>query len=356
MRWMVRVVGAVVLGGVLGVGSASARPVSVHLSFRSAGEVWSVSATARYVFIEKSVGRDVGGTLLDEATGRRTMVVRPGCRYSAGPVSGSSWLVFDCNATPNTTSTPAPELYSMVSGSWHGVTPSRAIADPCAPNYSQPGGCDEHSNPGAAGRNWLEYSVGNCPGVHCSSRPEFQNLQSGVVRGKDPTGGSSILDLNSPSLSRRLCSPLRVPRYYDIFSGFGPGAVVPDGKFAIALGTDNSGIGLIYLERCATHLHRLLTEAPYTDPPPPWAANSTSVVWQSERNELAGVFLPSLRRFTIRLPAAALPSGCQAPDFRTCFTEIALTARHLYLLNTSGGLWTSKSPSGPKSKATVPKP
>jgi hypothetical protein len=197
--------------------------------------------------------------------------------------------------------------------------------------------------------------VGDCPGNHCSSSPEFQNLHTGTVRDKDPTGGSTILDLNSPSLSQRLCSPLRVPRYYDIFSGFGPGSMVPDGKFAIALGTDNSGIGLIYLERCGAHLHRLLTKAPYTGPPPPWAANGTSVVWQSARNELAGVFLPSLRRFTIRLPAAALPTGCQAPDLRTCFTEIALTAKHLYLLDAGDGLWTAKSPSAPKPKTTTPK-
>jgi hypothetical protein len=346
MRWARAVSVVVVLvAALMGGAQASAHAVALRLVFRPAGTAEQIVTSTRYAFIANALGPRSRGTLIDEATGRRTRVERPGCSYSGGPVTGSPWLVFNCASTQDG-SAPAPELYSIATGVWQGVMPSPSIADPCGPSAPLDA-CGEWSAPAAAGRDWIEYSVySNNP--HDFPPSEFQNLATGNVR-RDPTGGNTILDLNAPSLSQTLCSPLRVPRYYDSDTGFGPGTVVPDGKFAISLGTNQAGIPMLRLERCGTRLHRLLTTGLYSGIDPEWAANRTTVVWGRTRNELAGVFLPSLRQFTIKLPAAAIRPGCQASDFQTCISEIALTARHLYLIDAGHGrVWTSPSPSEPK--------
>jgi hypothetical protein len=201
--------------------------------------------------------------------------------------------------------------------------------------------------PSDAGGAWMQYLVSNCPGgEHCSFSYEFQSLNGGELR-SDPTADHTIADLNSRSLARPLCAPLRVPRAWYTFTGFGLGSLTMDGKFAIAQGTNANGTPTAYLERCGSSLHELLVKGPYANAAPPLAWNSGEVLWQSATYQLSGVFLPSLRRFKLDLPQHAVSPGCMPPDFRSCIEQMALTNRTLYLLSADGQLWTAISPHQP---------
>jgi hypothetical protein len=328
-------VGLALVASMLGGATAQARPVDVHLVLRSSGVASTVITNSRYAFIEPAHGRGNLGQLVDEQIGREISIRRSGCTNSSQPRITGPWLVFNCASNR-----PAPQLYSLARQRWATVAPSPSIANPCGSAPS----CCKTAQPEDAGSSWVEFLILPCLDEHGSSYNEFQSLRTASVRA-DPTGKGTIADLNSPALARQLCSPLQVPPYWYTFSGYGPGSVVLDGQFAVAIGTNTTGAQRVFLERCGTRLHRLLATAPYPNDPVPWAANRDSVVWQSGRTELSGVFLPSLHRFKIRIPAAAVPGSCAPPDFRTCLNQLALTAHRLYVVAADQGLWTGPSPS-----------
>ena len=319
----------------LAAGSAVARPVQLSLAFRSAGAASGVATNSRYAFVMTTGGGPDLGTLSDGRTRERRLLVQPGCsNVPPGPVAGP-WLVFECGLGA---SSPAPELYSLGAGSWRTVAPQ--LQGPCT--------VDSCATPVAAGSSWLEYVVSDCPqGEHCIAHNEFENIDSGQLLA-DPTGGRTIADLGSPALAQPLCAPLRVPTAFALFSGEVPGSLTMDGQFAIAQGTDANGTPRTYLERCGSKLHRLLVKGPYPGGTPPIAWNAHTVIWQSGPGRLAGVFLPSLRRFALAVSHTLPSAECSRPDLRTCFSELALTRRTLYLLSADGTLWTSHSPSAPR--------
>jgi hypothetical protein len=81
------------------------KPLALHPRFRQVGLADSVVAANRYVFINAltsapgppesgggaGAGTYSGGTLIDEQTGRHTIVRGPGCY---GTLAGGSWLLF----------------------------------------------------------------------------------------------------------------------------------------------------------------------------------------------------------------------------------------------------------------------
>lgn len=86
--------------------------------------------------------------------------------------------------------------------------------------------------------------------------PVFQNLQTGGLR-QDPGEGTAAADLNAPTLTRRVCRPLRVPPTFPEFNTHPiAGLLLVYGSFAVAV-CGNRQSTAAYLERCGTHLHGL---------------------------------------------------------------------------------------------------
>lgn len=245
------------------------------------------------------------GTFIDEQTGRRWRVMLPpGCR-AGGPVSptlGDSWLLADCGRG-------RVDLYSPAGHQWQAVT----VAPACRNYRSSAGGCI----PIAVGANWIEYDKQS---ARLGDRFIFQNIATGAVRG-DPTNAKTLADLDSPSLAQRVCAPLRVPRH---------GQLTFDGRFAVAQGPTGT-----FIEKCG---RRLRIPVPTEDV----ATAPGSIVWlPSATGAPSGVFLPSLRRFTV-----ARPPG------HSFIVDVELGVRHLYVTVATGGggadVWSAHAPRASK--------
>jgi hypothetical protein len=126
-----------------------------------------------------------------------------------------------------------------------------------------------------------------------------------------------VADLDSPVLAERVCAPLRVPRH---------GRLSFDGRFVVAEGA----IGT-FIEKCGTHLH-------LTVPSNNIATAPGSIVWlASATGSPSGMFLPSLKRFTI-----ARPPG------HSFIVDVELGIRHVYVTVSTGGggadVWSAPAP------------
>lgn len=312
--------------------------VSPH--FRRVGDAVSVWAGSTYVV--SAIGTYV--TLIDDRTGEVKTVSRAGCG-AEGPSAleplNLPWVTFNC--APGAVlggvgiGPPTPELFSPATGQWQAVSPSPGVVCPGA-------GCTDRYFPEGAGSAWLQYDHESCDtgGQHCSSSSVFQDISTGELR-QDPSGGATTVDLNAPNLAQTVCRPLRVPTTFELFApALVPGSLTFYGSFALAIGGDANG-PQVYLERCGTHLHRLLITAPL-ERRPVVGANTHEVVWMSHPHFLSGLTLPGLRRFTISLPQRLVARSCSPDDYSTCVAQIALTNRHLYLLAASGQVWTARAP------------
>ncbi len=187
----------------------------------------------------------------------------------------------------------------------------------------------------------------------------FQSLRTGQAIA-DPSGGSTTVNLDSPGLTEKVCTPLTVPRVS--FSPYGdrPGSLTPAGAFEIAAGN-----GGAYLERCGSHLHEFLTAgvlsrsaapsestagcASLACPPD---ANAHAIIWEAPAGRLSGIFLPSRQRFSIPVPARVDPSLGIGADY-----QLALTTTTLYL-NVGArpghrGIWTIPAPTPPPTISTT---
>lgn len=253
-----------------------------------------VATGGRYTVLW-SVRRGEVGTFIDEQTGRRRRVMLPpGCRSGRriSPVLGDSWLLADCGPG-------RVELYSPGSDEWRAVTVPAACRRACVPL--------------AVGTDWIEYDK------HSHRLGDgfiFQNIATGAVL-PDPTNATTLADLDSPVLAQRVCAPLRVPPH---------GGLTFDGRFAVAEGETGT-----FIEKCGTHLHVPVPSADVTTAP-------GALVWSvSPTSAPSGVFLPSLRRFTI-----APPPG------HSFIVDVELSVRHIYVTVAAGGggadVWSAPAP------------
>lgn len=282
--------------------------------------------SSRYVYLPHTVGAGSSGTVLDEQTKHRTAISEPGCWPA---LFGGSWLLFSCYPAP------VVRLYSPVTEAWRMIR-IKAVG------YPQ-----------AVGSDWIDFlNVPACADPnHCDNAPvhEFQSINTGkVVIAYPGTGvgmpfGTTIPDLNSRSLGHKLCSPLRAPT--EVTSqGTIRGQLTLYDRFLLVESSDGRSTGT-YLERCGSRLHRLITNSPFPDSALAEAAVKTAtnphvILWATGPQQLSGLFLPSLRPFTIRVPATVGPVMALTGNVAQAF----LTSRTLYLLNGTQ-LWSTPSPS-----------
>jgi hypothetical protein len=253
-----------------------------------------VATDGRYTVLWSVRRREVG-TFIDELTGRRTRVMLPaGCRPGGriSPVLGDSWLLADCGPG-------RVELYSPASHEWRAVAVAAACRRRCVPL--------------AVGADWIEYDKES---PRLGDRFIFQNITTGAVLG-DPTNARTLADLDSPLLAQPVCAPLRVPRH---------GRLTFDGRFAVAEGATGT-----FIEKCGTHLRVPVSSADV-------AAGPGAIVWStSPTSAPSGVFLPSLRRFTI-----APPPG------HSFIVDVELSVRRLYITVATGAggadVWSVPAP------------
>jgi hypothetical protein len=283
--------------------SAGARaPVVVHLKFRwVARGVIGLRVSGSYVTFTQATSTRQQFVLLDDRTGNR-IVMPASC--DAGVV-GVPWAALYCG------SSQFWWLYNIQTRKFRRF-PCDAL---CRQDFY-------YTNLVAVGVSWLEVQVQvpqSCgDGVHytCGSPTNvFYNIRTGKrVPFVDPT---RIIDLDSPTLTRPVCSPLVGPplAFY--------------GSFAVA--QEPAGI---FLKRCGSQLNVPLVLAPYAGN---LLASTHAVAFCSgSSSPQPGIFLPSLRRFTVTLPSS--PGGCPST---------VLGARHLYYIDLQERLWAAVFPSKP---------
>lgn len=262
-----------------------------------------------------------GGVLLNEQTRQRTSVPRAGCFAIA--VAADRWVLFDCYGS----SAGNYQLYSIAHRSW------RAIAAPA------------RANPDAIGTDWIEYFAVD------SGSDVFQNITTGTLRTLSAwrPGGTTIPDLNAPSLAQRLCSPLRVPSDWTAYAQWSAypyneklhaGSVTVDGRFAVLDGTSrptSTGqvTGYAYVERCGSRVRKPISQG--------FVANAHAIIAPTGGSDptFTGWLLPSLTPVTI--PAPGYDQGMFGDQ-----TGIALSSRHLYLWDSVDDALIAPSPALPK--------
>ncbi len=271
----------------------------LHLHWRLL-PIHDISPTIGPSYIES--GDSQGRFLLNVRTLQRTPIVAPNCQQSAssGPfgftgldVFGGPWLMTPC---PNN----QIDLYNLSGHYWKSVTaqpgyPAAASSQPCR-ELGDPA-CDP-----AVGQYWMRFALDdpNCE-AHCDPPvPYLQNIQTGQTKA-DPnhTGGRLYEDLNSPSGTSRLCSPLR---YSDGIRVLGSFALTPSrndyrlrrchSRLAIRVPADSTGSDQVVV----------------SDQPRPAPVTG-----------LDGLFLPSLQRF--KIPSIPKGSGLAAVEGRTIYVQ-----------------------------------
>lgn len=256
-------------------------------------------------------------TLIDERTGRRRQLSGPGCASPAPLVFGGPWLMVTC---PGTAMVPVTyRLYNLSNETW---TPFQ-ISPQCK------GGCE----PVGVGRYWVKVvSDEGEPDGYPVADYYLQNITTGQFEPDPATPGGTVFDdLSAPSGSMPLCPRLYYP---SVFAREGTflGQLSLYGRFAVT-SEDIPGSNVTWrLRRCASNLD--LDIGDETDAHAP-VASSRAVVMTRDGFTFHGWFLPSLRRFTVRLPIS----------LRGDVNLLAVTERTIYIANFSRSqIWAAALP------------
>ena len=248
-----------------------------------------VVANDRYAaFVHGSVYLPDQLTLIDEQTGSRRQLSGPDCASPVPMTFGGPWLMVTCPGVAGLAATY--QLYNLSDGSW-------------AP-FQISSQCRGFCGPVAVGRYWVKIvSDEGSPAGYPFSDYYLQNIATGQFE-RDPAtpGGTVFDDLSASSGSVPLCPPLQYP---SVFPREGPflGQLTFYGQFAMTFGQELEGspaypgVETSSLRRCGSKLNLVISADGHTP-----VASSRAVVTTRDDITFHGLFLPSLRRFTIRLP------------------------------------------------------
>ena len=321
---------SILLAGPAAASKVSSKPATLTLRahFKRFGSGGVVGDDGRVFTFNRSTDT---GVLVNGSTGRRTAVAPRGC-FLVDAIGGSS-IGFTCGSDEDV----SYELYDMNTGQLRPLAIPSATAGGCEPYTSA---C---ASLNAIGSYWAEF-VGGCSMEHCGPGTiVFENLLTGATAA-DPISRTVVPDLDSRTLARKLCKPVTVPTDTSAYSPPVFGSVVSDDRFQIVTGDGGS-----YLEECGTELRRFLTFSATANSP-------HAIVWESRPGRVTGVFLPSLKRFTIAVPAKVDPSASSSQFVRQDPYTLALTTHTLYVGVGLGGptTWTMPISSAPPSSKPPP--
>jgi hypothetical protein len=254
-----------------------------------------------------------------------TTALDPSCDADA---LGPPWVLMSCPQSSDPYGPYDLELYLLADGTSQTVTLSPGMPYCSLPPLDLQVDCSAD----AVGAYWIEW-VGSSY-HHLPTEVYFQNIETRALRG-DPTNATTFADLNSPALAHTTCPGVQLMPDPDPVFGMGWGSLTPVGQFALAIGNHDDA----FLERCGTHMRRLLTTGPigYRSAP---VSNAGAIVWQTARSQLNGLLLPGLQTFTIPLPSAVVASQT---EYGQGFA-LALSSSALYMHEFGGKLWQAASP------------
>jgi hypothetical protein len=334
--------------------AAQARPVVVHVKWRLvSSRVLYAAADDRFVAIMQQ-GKL---TLLDEQTGRRRVLSRPGgtCRGSYHASTQLSfdgpWLLIACGQ--DALGRPEYAVYNRDTRHWADLH----ISSQCF------GYCQVVS----IGRHWAKIVTDEGQSLYGPTDYYLQNLQTGALERDPVTAGAQTRDdLNTPGGTSPLCSPLRYPRV--TFPGrhdyqWEPGLLTFAGRFALSPDQRKPGAATVelHLRRCGGRLNLVIARfylGSYEGSLGPVGgydglssngagftvvASSRAVisgpgaaVSGTRPNPLEGWLLPSARRFRI----ANLPLSASQVNGGSL---LAASRYHVYV-NLGGKLWAARLP------------
>lgn len=293
-------------------GALAARtPDTVHRQFRSEGRFTDVATNGREIAFVLSPN----AIRLRRSNQTDVTITTPCSVNPYAPMQlGRSYLMLDCGRQV--------ALYGLADGRW------RTVA--IAPTSDCAAASDCTLQPVSVGARWLMVSEEwDCMLHGCANATEYVDILTGQLAPANAAaairpGGDQTLDLDSPTLTRTLCRPLREPA----------GAVFPDGRFTLAETFTQSQYqaALVTVERCGSR-HRLRF-----GPLGAWAANSSVIVWDAAGpgHAFSGARLATGRRF--RLPVSR-------PLRRLKSWSFYLTDQRLYLVDSdSGRTWSAPAP------------
>jgi hypothetical protein len=295
------------------VAPGAAAPVVVHLRYRLVARgAFGPSVSGPYLgFSQYPAHGPERFVLIDERTGKRSVMPR-GCD---GGVVGVQWVALYCGDLPGPRLHPFYGLYNIEKRTLRRF-PCDAV---CQQDYY-------NANLLAVGARWLELQLQpdqSCgDGEHYTCGPTtdlYFNVRTGRPR-VPPASRSTIVDLDSRTLTRPLCRPLIGPLWWF------------DGTFAVA--QEASGM---FLERCGSDMKMPLVTA--TNYAGTTLANTEAVAFCSfSSTQTAGIFLPSRRRFTFTVPK-------NASNVPACPT--VLGQRYVYYDDEQERLWAAPFPRKP---------
>lgn len=299
--------------------------------FRPMPAVSGLRASGDYLLLGTTISGNftsTGWTVINERLGTRT-ALDPQCDVGG---LGPPWVLMGCPSTSNPSGPfDDDELYSLTDGTRHTVTPNPGVPDPhcSSPPPDQMSPC---SNADAVGAYWIRWDA-TCS-VHCANTYFFQNIQTGELR-DDPTNATTFVDLDSPDLARRTCPGVRLIGNVVPYGGLGWGSITPEGRYAIVTGRENN----VFLERCGTRMREPIADTGYGGV---LASSTQAIVWQTTTH-LTGLFLPTLQKFTMRLPPGILKPTGSGEDFPV--HALVLTSSALYVADGYyGRFWRTASP------------
>lgn len=172
------------------------------------------------------------------------------------------------------------------------------------------------------GSDWLEYineSDQPCSDGHIGCGPDtygYYNLITHKTRGTATRTSSTVIDLDTPALTRRLCAPVQVPAGGEFIKTFGRYNVMygPTGTYLQKCGSSTQwpfGGGDFWSEKL------VLSQAA----PTPY----------QQTGEITGVRLPSMSQVNVTIPAM-LGAGV---------TLAELDDYRIYLENAEGTVWSA---------------
>lgn len=289
------------------------------------------ATNGRFVAIDHADG-SVG--LIDERSGEARLITNPnqeaGCGIGYAIVG--PWLTGSCT---NQGGGFTAELYAIATGLW------RSVPVPDCFDWGDGGTTGSTRCGFVIGSDWLTWSE-SCQGCDPGQGVVALNSQDLPLKHLPRTSPTTLADLGSPTLLKRLCAPLRNTSsnrlQLDTNANFTAGQVgAPIGRFAIAV----SARGKWLLERCGTRHQFALSQYPIT-------GNSTELIFYSGAgSKLTGIFLPSLRPFSIHVPAALLTPNVPSQPQLVTLAGIELSSHVLYVVGRGGELWQAPAPIPP---------